>query len=266
MNSIQEGLLEMMTDIDRAFRECNVEYSLAYGSAIGAVRHGGFIPWDDDMDIVILDSDESKLDDVVAHLPEGKYFLQRPLTVDWANSFYKLRLNGSTAIEDTHLGTRMHQGLFVDIFIARSCPNPGIRRNLYMFLEHAQRGLRVMCFRNYGSTRRDVLQRALFWFYRRDLGMRRRLCGKKDHFIHMDEPTGAREVFERSLMESMTDIGFEGHSFRIVSDYDGYLTRVYGDYMTPPPEEERVGKHIMAYERDKDCKDWLKEHYSSGKS
>ncbi len=266
MDAIQRGLLEIITDADRAFRECGIDYSLAYGSALGAVRHKGFIPWDDDMDIVILDTDEPRLREVMEHLPEGKYFLQEPLSVDWANSFYKLKLNGSTAIEESHLDTRMHQGLFVDIFIARTCPDPGFRRRLYMALEYAQRGLRVLCFKNCGKPRRDILQRVLFWFYRRDLGMRRRLCRKTDRYVHMDEPTGAREVFERSLMESMTDLEFEGVPLRVVSDYDGYLTRVYGDYMTLPPENERVGKHIMAYDRDKDYKDWLIEYRSRGEN
>ncbi len=265
INEIQEGLLEIMTDVDRAFRECGVEYSLAYGTVLGAVRHGGFIPWDDDIDIVILDTDEDKLDMIMEHLPEGKYFLQRPLTVDWANSFYKLKLNGSTAIEESHLGTRMHQGLFIDIFVARRCPNPGIRRKLFFLLEYMQRGFRLMCFRNYGRPRRDWWQGILYWFYRRDLGMRRRLCKKKDAYVHMDEPTGAKEVFERSLMESMTDIGFEGRTFRVVSDYEGYLTRVYGDYMQLPPEEQRVGKHLIAYDRNLDYRDWLAEHYKDGK-
>ena len=92
--------------------------------------------------------------------------------------------------------------------------------------------------------------------------MREMLCRDKDSYVHMDEPTGAREVFPESIFDSMMDIEFEGHRFRLFSDWDGYLTRVYGDYMTPPPEGERVGKHIEYYDRHMDYREWLAGYYS----
>ena len=265
INAIQEGLLEIMEDVDRAFREAGVEYTLAYGTLIGAVRHKGFIPWDDDIDIMILCSDEKRLDEVCDHLPGGKYFLQRPFSTDWANSFYKLKLNGSTAIEESHLGTRMHQGLFIDIFVARRCPKPGIRRKMYFALEYFRRGIKLLCFRNYGKPRRDWLQGFLYWLFRCNLKMADMLCRDSDGFYHMDEPKGNHEIAPKEMMESMSDIGFEGRTFRSVTDYDSWLRITMGDYMQLPPEEERVGTHLIAYDRNLDYKDWLEEHYKGGK-
>ena len=255
INEIQEGLLEIMTDVDKAFRECDVNYTLAYGTLLGAVRHKGFIPWDDDVDIIILDSDERKLDEVCSRLPEGKYFLQKPLSIDWANTFYKLKLNGSTAIEKSHLGTRMHQGLFIDIFVARRCPPPGIRRRLYFLFEYMRRGNRLLCFRNYGRPRRDWLQAVLYWMYRRNLGFCRLLSGKSDKFVYIDESSGNRDVFQREDLLEIADIEFEGKMFETVRCYDKWLTAMFGDYMQLPPEEERIGGHLIAYDRNLDYKD-----------
>ena len=265
INEIQKGLLEIMEDVDRAFRECGVEYTLAYGTLLGAVRHKGFIPWDDDVDIIMLESDEKKLDEICSHLPEGKYFLQRTLSVDWANSFYKLKMNGTTAIEESHLGTRMHHGLFIDIFIARPCPPPGLRRKLFWCLEYMRRGNRLLCFRNCGKPRRDWLQAILYWMYRRNLGLCRFISGKNTKYVHLDEPTGERQVFERSDLVGMIDLEFEGKMFESVRDYDRWLTVVFGDYMQLPPEEDRVGTHLIAYDRNLDYKVWLEEHYKDGK-
>lgn len=257
--------MEIMKDVDKAFREAGVVYTLAYGTLIGAVRHKGFIPWDDDVDIIILYPDEKRLDDVMAHLPEGKYYLQKPFSTDWANSFYKLKLNGSTAIEESHLGTRMHQGLFIDIFVARRCPKPGIRRKLFFTLEYMRRGNRLLCFTNYGKPRRDWFQRILYWMFRCNLKMADMLCRDSDGYYHLDESQEGHQIIPKDMMEDFSDIGFEDGIFQAVTDYDGWLRIIYGDYMQLPPEEERVGSHLIAYDRNMDYTEWLAHHYKDGK-
>ena len=262
VDKIHEGLLEMMTDIDIALRKGNVNYTLMYGTAIGAVRHKGFIPWDDDIDIAILEDEIDLFEESMKYLPEGKYFLQKPLSIDWANTFYKIKLNGSTAIEEAHLNTRMHQGLFIDVFVLRRCPKPGIRRKLYLGLEIIQRGIRLMTFPTYGKRGFTWLQKLLHFSCKVDLALRRFLAGENSGYIFADEPTGAREIFETEKLKDTMDVEFEGKTFRMFRDYDSLLTYSFGDYMTPPPVEERVFKqHMIAYDRNLDYKDWLAEHH-----
>ena len=258
---VHEGLLEMMTDLDAVLRKNGVNYSLMYGTAIGAVRHKGFIPWDDDLDIVILDDQRELFEESLKDLPEGKYFLQKPLTQDWPNAFYKFRLNNSTAIEEAHLRARYHQGLFIDVFLARRCPAPGLKRRLYLAIEVAQRGVRIASFVTIGRRWLNWLQWILFWMYRGGTRIMRFLASKNEDYLYFDEPTGCREIFPRKLVEDTMDIEFEGRTFRLVRDYDTILTYSFGDYMTPPPEEERkVKQHLIAYDRNRDYRDWFAEN------
>ena len=259
MNDIQDGLLEMLTDIDAALRKNGVQYSLDSGTAIGGVRHHGFIPWDDDADLIVKECDLERFENAIKNLPEEKYYLQRPFSTDWSNSFYKIRLNSSTAIEESHLGTRMHQGLFVDVFVARNYPKGKFRQKIYELLLLCQRGLRRISFHNYGKPRRDGIQSLLYSMQRRVIKTMAFICEKDSPYYHLDYGNPYPPILKKDFEECI-DCDFEGTKLRLFKGYDRILTTLYGDYMTPPPEDKRVGGHLIAYERNIDYKVWLKEH------
>lgn len=259
MNEIQTGLLEILTDIDAALRKNGVQYSLDCGTALGCVRHRGFIPWDDDADLLVKECDLVRFEKALEGLPEGKYFLQRPFSIDWSNSFYKVKMNNTTAIEESHLGTRMHQGLFVDVFVARNYPKGRFRQGIYEFLLLCQRGLRRISFRNYGKPKRDGIQSLLYSAQRAVIRMMGRICEKDSPYYHLDHGTPDPPILKEDFAEC-EDRDFEGCRLSLYKGYDHILTENYGDYMTPPPENERVGGHLIAYSRDVDYKVWLKEH------
>lgn len=260
MNDIQKGLLEMMSDVDAALKNGNVKYTMYFGTAIGAIRHRGFIPWDDDIDIVIHESEMESFEKAMEFLPEGKYFLQKPLTTDWANSFYKIKMNGTTAIETSHINTRMHQGLFIDVFIARRYPIGRIRSKLYDFLLFCQGGIRVISFATYGKTSLDPIQHLMHKIHETDIKLMSMICEEDTDLCRVDSFDDNCPVLKKDVFENLIEVNFENSRFSLISDYDRVLRLIFGDYMTPPPEDKRIGEHIIAFSMNEDYKIWLRKH------
>lgn len=259
MNEIQETLLMMMVDLDAAMRKCNLDYILHAGSLLGAVRHKGFIPWDDDIDICILEKDVYLLKDVMKELPEGKYELQEPFSTDWARLHYKLRLNNSTAIEENFRNSRIHQGMFLDIFVLRPYPSKGIRRSIYTALQKVEKTVALLSDKTMGKPILNPIQWILKLFLKIGIKTMDIVAGKNaDKFY--DGYLWAVDPFDRRYFENRTDLEMEGHMFSATSLWDEMLTELFGDYMTLPKEEDRVTQHLVAFDRNKDYREWLKEN------
>ncbi len=114
----QDALLSLLVEFDRVCKKLDIPYVLFAGSLLGAVRHQGFIPWDDDLDVMMLREDYDRL------LREGdrvldreRFYLQKEFTEHWPMFFSKLRLNGTTCLEKFHpRDEKIHQGVYMDIF------------------------------------------------------------------------------------------------------------------------------------------------------
>ena len=114
----QSALFILLKEFDRVCRELDIPYMLFAGTMLGAVRHQGFIPWDDDLDVLMARKDYERLlregDKVLDH---EKFFLQKEFTQHWPMFFSKLRLNGTTCLEKYHpKDPEIHQGVYMDIF------------------------------------------------------------------------------------------------------------------------------------------------------
>lgn len=263
MNEVQENLLKMMVDLDRILRAHGIYYALEYGTALGAVRHKGFIPWDDDLDVTIRREDVDRFREAVKDLPEGEYYLQEPLSTDWMNLFFKLRKNNTTAIEPDHLSTRMHQGLFIDVFILEKYPDSRFRRLLYDTVMTAEHVLQTISFKTYGKPKLDWLQRLFVWTVRKTDALLDML--PEEHTEYCTYRLGEFKRLIRSrYAEGITEVDFEGHRFTTFKDIHERLTDYYGDYMTLPPEDQRVGDHLSVFRADMDYKDWLRENGKEG--
>lgn len=121
---IQDKILGIMVDVDQFCKTHDIEYCLMGGSALGSKRHGGFIPWDDDLDIFMTPNNYERFR--TAYNKDGnkeKYYLQEWGLVDGMVTIAKVRLNGTSYIESILEDWDIHHGIYIDIFILHNCPN-----------------------------------------------------------------------------------------------------------------------------------------------
>ncbi|WP_400162321.1 phosphorylcholine transferase LicD [Brevibacillus sp. TJ4] len=256
LRNMQMNMLEILIEIDRICRKHNIKYSLDGGTFLGAVRHKGFIPWDPDADIVILRKDYLRFKKVCEEeLNHDCFFLQDYQTdKNYRWGYARMLRQGTEYVRAGHEHLNTKNGVFVDIFTMDSVPDSSVRRVIHKFL--------CYCIRKalWSEVGKVVHPNALLRIYyglvskiRRDTLFSARnklakLCNKNDQSIlvrHMCSPHPKKHSygFPRKLFDSLSEYEFEGYKFLAFTDYDWYLTSIYGDYMTPPPEKDRTS-HI----------------------
>jgi lipopolysaccharide cholinephosphotransferase len=247
----QAALLVLLKEFDRVCRELEIPYMLFAGTMLGAVRHQGFIPWDDDLDVLMARKDyERLLREGDAVLDREKFFLQKEFTEHWPMFFSKLRLNGTTCLEKYHpKDPKIHQGVYMDIF---PCDN-GFKTELGLKLQFLCSKVVIAkgLYREGYVT--DSFKKKVF------MQLCRLLPLKPFHrIVRGPEKTGAqvhvflggaskygKSHFPANIFGQAT-LPFEGNSYFVPKDYDRLLTVLYGDYRTlPPPEERKCKQHAI---------------------
>jgi lipopolysaccharide cholinephosphotransferase len=121
---LQNKILEIMVDVDSICRKNNIDYFIMGGTALGAKRHGGFIPWDDDLDIFMTPDNYERFREIFIKFGDkDKYYLQEWGSSNGMVSIAKIRMNNTTYIEPDLKNWDMHHGIYIDIFILHTCPD-----------------------------------------------------------------------------------------------------------------------------------------------
>ena len=250
LRKLQLVILEMMVEVDRLCRAHDIAYSLIGGSLLGAVRHGGFIPWDDDADIGMTRAEYERFRAVCsAELDHERFFFQDHTTdPHYRWGYGKLRRKNSEFLREGQAHMKMQTGIFLDIFVADNVPDGGVARRLHKAYCY---GLRKILYAEVGMVG------AKNWFLRRWYRMLyaipvgfvfRRLdalakkCNKRGVALvrAYTFPTPKGEYGHPSrYYKRLAPVVFEGHEFSAFAEYDEYLSYKYGDYMTLPPENKR---------------------------
>lgn len=239
-------LLDMLKEIDRICKKHHISYMLFAGSALGAIRHQGFIPWDDDLDVVMLRPEYERFLSVVPkELDSGLYFMQSEFSEHWPMFFSKLRRNGTACIERQVPKDRlMHQGVYIDIFPCDNLSDHAFVRKL-QFLASKVVIAKSLYRRGYltdSKAKKAFIQvcRCLpqkpFWKF----VVRRR--DRQSEMVHTFLGGASRyekNIYPRAWFENTIRVPFESGEFPVTKYYDELLTVLYGDYMTPLPEEKR---------------------------
>ncbi len=231
----------------------NIKYSLGYGTLLGAIRHNGFIPWDDDIDVILLRADYDKFIEKWKEHPITGYVLQDEYDKkdDYPNNFCKLRKDHTTFIQsEDEIIKNYHKGIFIDIFPMDRLAPAGIKRKKQLFCF----ALNMLYSREYtdGSVGFIGFFQKLLLFLPRTMHT---YLKKKAHF-YMTKWNNTnnqlvvpctmafcKQYYPENLFDTLMLHDFNSKQYFITSNYDGFLNTMYGDYMQLPPESERVWKH-----------------------
>lgn len=244
---------EILDVIHQVCTEHGLRYSLAYGTLIGAVRHKGFIPWDDDIDLMMPREDYEKLLSVWDQSAPKGYILQNTRTdSDFTQNFTKIRKDHTTFLQDeAERAKHYHKGIFVDIF-------PGDRvapGKLEKTVQYIACAINLLYSRGHTSGSGGLIGKAesiLLKAPKKKYTIRRERAEKSIRrwngneallYVFPNTIGCSRKFYPANLFEDMKTIEFNGKQYMCVADADTILRIEYGDYMQLPPKEERVWKH-----------------------
>lgn len=255
---LQDLILEIMVYIDSICNEFNIDYCLAYGSALGARRHAGFIPWDDDIDIFMTAREYGRFRQAFSSAGDKeKYYLQEYGLTHIGNQDYvttaKLRMNGTFIDEPACSGFKIHKGVFVDIFILHNLAESEFGR-IRQFIWSKFVVLKGLQLRKYvGKSIAEKLMLKAISLFPRNWLLRK---GLKIVYKYDEKETsccmefiGTREfrmgIFPVAVFKPSVITQFEKVKLRIPADNDAYLRHAFGDdYLELPPVEKReINKH-----------------------
>lgn len=255
LKQVQDVELEIMQAVHVFCKEHGLRYALAYGTLIGAVRHKGFVPWDNDMDIYMPRPDYEKLVRMlsVEGYSIGKHYYMLHHSVDPNYHYQVIRIcDDRTSVKPVYIGDQPERmGAWVDIFAVDGIPEghwwsryrlyfnkmiqiadvytvPG-RRDFWNIVGIVMRT--VFPGRNKHNRMIDKIAMKFSYDESRHVGD---TTERNKHFIRMD----------RSDFDEAYEVPFEKYCFRIPKGYDAILRQCYGDYMVLPPPEKRMTHDI----------------------
>lgn len=251
--SLQMQGLDILLQIDKICRKYNISYYLFYGTELGAIRHGGFIPWDDDVDIVLYRKDFEALKAAWQEEKPAGYFYQDSETdPGYRLKITKIRKDGTALVEPKFKDVEMHHGIWVDLFPLDDYVKNGFLRRIGELIamfdynavrDHRPGGARGILYR---VTNRLFRSGKIYrWWFGKVFPRLKKddsMCSDINSFTFSH-----RYDFKRAWLGKGKRVPFEGEMLPVSEQSDATLQVCYGDYMTLPPEEKRVSNHHPYY-------------------
>lgn len=251
LHKTQKCELEIMKDLHIFLTENNLKYSLCYGTALGAVRHKGFIPWDDDIDIVMPREDYDKF--IELWKDTDKYILvNKDTNTDFTQNFTKIKNRNTIFLQKEDVGRNYHKGIFVDVFPADRIPNGYLRRKVF----YANCLINLLFTRNHNSKSNFFVrfvesillnifseQTKLKILYKSRKYLTKFNSTKEFDYIFLGDLRSCSLIHPANIFDDLVLNDFEDTKFYIFKQSDKLLKTVYGNYMEFPPKEKQKWTH-----------------------
>lgn len=267
IKKLQDKILEIAVYVDEFCQENGIEYCLMGGSALGAIRHQGFIPWDDDLDFFMTPDNYEKFVKAFEEKGDKTRFHLEPFgKCDNMITLGKVRAKNTTYIEDSLLDYEVSHQVYLDIFILHTCPNNKIQRYWqYIWAKYiiakAQSGRDIS---RYGFALRTAL-RILKLFPRRFLikfALKQvyRYHSKKTDFYcnYLGKAKYKKGTYKREWFNGVKRVPFENTSLNVPIEVESFLTERFGDYMKIPDLEQiKREQHASVWDAEKDYTEYV---------
>ena len=267
LQSLKNCERDMLSEFVRICDKHGIKYFVQGGTLLGTVRHGGFIPWDDDVDVSLHRDDYEKFIAVAQKELPDYYFLQTKDTdPEYPNNFAKIRDSRTTFIESSAKKLNINHGVYIDIFPLDNYPS-GKKAKVYELKKKllTQRIYKAFYMPHMSFIAKIItmITMILFPSLRDAVDKREKLFKSVPYSDRVVNNSGAwldKEIIPREWVQDTIQMEFEGIKVNVSDKFDEWLTYVYGDYMSLPPENERVGHHYVdIFDMNKSYTEYINE-------
>ena len=246
---LQQKELQMLCALSDILTRNNISFYLACGTALGCVRHQGFIPWDDDVDIYVMGKDYPRLKEVFLTQDTGNLRLHDYTTAEgYPYSFPKIVAADTVLVETALSHLEYRGGVYIDVFLLQeTSANPLVR-----FASEKLRYVRYCLLRSYYFDFQSPLRKAMHRMVtlcidptaiQSRLYRRYEKVLKNPGFLVDTGTFGQQALLDPGFFANVHELPYEDAQMPVPGDHHGYLTHYYGDYMQLPPEESRISNH-----------------------
>ncbi|HFU4234888.1 TPA: phosphorylcholine transferase LicD [Streptococcus suis] len=252
LEKLQQVETDILNVIVKICEDNNIDYFLVGGTLLGAIRHKGFIPWDDDLDIAMPRKDYDRFVDICLKKLPKEYFIHCKYTDDnyWL-PFIKIRKKGTVFEERPMVNIETHKGIFVDVFPLDNANKQ--KSSLQFFQAYLSKKISGLIMHKRGLDIGQLkLINSLVLKITKSISIRRlsdirdkimtlNKNEKSEYYINIGSNYNfTKQTIPKNKYFPLTLVEFEGNNYKAPKDWDYVLKRIYGDYMKLPPEDKRV--------------------------
>ncbi len=250
LRQLQMIQLEMLVEVDRICKKQGIKYNIIAGTLLGAIRHGGYIPWDDDADVAFLRPEYERFREAcITELDKTRFIFQdHRNTKGYRWGYGKLRRKNTLFLREFQEHMPYMQGVFIDIFPLDGVPDNYILRSMKNFECFCVRKIlwskvgkmaeKDFCKRQIYKALDKIPERYIFRYYHSMICKANKKRTRMVRVLMFPTPNSEYGYY-RNWYENSKETVFEGRIFQGIKDYDSYLSFKFGDYMKLPPEEKR---------------------------